>query len=415
MNERRVLTLNSGSSSLKFAIFAMAPGAEKALLQGKLERIGAGKGHFEATDTAKGKVVDEDAALPNHQAALDLLLHRLPALGLEKAAAIGHRIVQGGPQHRGPEIVTPQLIHDLRGLCHLDPPHLPAALDALEAAQKLGPGIPQVACFDTSFHRTLSPVAQRLPLPRKLTENTGLLRYGFHGLSYEFIMAELTRVAGAETANGKVIVAHLGNGASMAAVHLGRSVDTTMGFTPAGGLVMSSRAGDLDPGILVYLLRQEHLTADKMNDFVFQQCGLKGVSDLSSDLRDLIKVSETNPRAREAIELFHYSARKALGSLVAALDGVETIVFTAGIGENAPACRAAICAGLGHLGLQIDPARNAKNEPVISTATSAITVRVIKTNEELVIARHTARLAFSKRPAAPDDASSRAAQISVKE
>ena len=395
MDERRVLTLNSGSSSLKFSVYEMGTGNEKLVLQGRLERIASGGGHFDATDSDGKKIVDEDVSLPDHRSALDLLLHRLPELGLATVSAIGHRIVQGGPHHLRPEIVTAELIGELRALCPIDPPHLPAALNALEAAQKLGADIPQVACFDTSFHRSLPPVAQRLPLPRRLTQDTPLMRYGFHGLSYEFIIGELRSMAGADAANGKVIIAHLGNGASMAAVQHGKSVETTMGFTPAAGLVMSTRTGDLDPGVLAYLLREGKITPDKLNDLIYQQSGLKGVSDLSSDLRDLMAARKTNPYAQEAIDLFHYQARKALGSLVAVLDGVETLIFTGGIGENDAASRAAICAGLHHLGLRLDGPGNDQNQPIISSPASLVTVRVMKTNEELIIARHTAHLAFA--------------------
>jgi acetate kinase len=390
----RVLTLNSGSSSLKFSIYEMGPAADALLLQGKLERIGAGEGQFSALNGDHKKLADESVSLPDHQAALGFLLRRLPSFNMGAIAAIGHRIVQGGPHHLGPERVTTELIEELWALCPLDPPHLPASLKALEAAQKLGENLPQIVCFDTSFHRSLPPVAQRLPLPRQLTEETGLMRYGFHGLSYEYIAAELAVIAGPDAAQGKVIIAHLGNGASMAALRGGKSVETTMGFTPAGGLVMSSRSGDLDPGVLSYLLREKKVSPDKLNDFIFQQCGLKGVSEVSSDLRDLLEAQDTNPKARDAVDLFCYSARKALGSLVAVLDGVETLIFTGGIGENAAFPRASICEGFHHLGLEIDPTANEQNRAIISSPTSRVTVRVMKTNEELVIARHTARIAF---------------------
>ncbi len=401
MKEHRVLTLNSGSSSLKFSIYEMGAGAETLLLHGKLDRIGEGEGHFEAVNGEGKKLADESASLPDHQSALDLLLGRLSSFGIEAMAAIGHRIVQGGSHHLGPEIITSELLKELQTLCPLDPPHLPAALRALEATQKLGQNIPQIACFDTSFHRTLPAVAQRLPLPRRLTEDTGLMRYGFHGLSYEYIIGELARVAGRGTAQGKVIIAHLGNGASMAALRNGKSLETTMGFTPAGGLVMSSRSGDLDPGVLAYLIREGKVAPDKINEFVFQQCGLKGVSGLSSDLRDLLEAREKNPAAAEAFDLFCYQGRKTLGSLVAVLDGVETLIFTGGIGENASLPRAAICEGLRHLGLEIDSARNDESAEIISSSTSRVTVRVMKTNEELIIARHTTRLAFPTRHSNP--------------
>jgi len=381
VTDRIVLTLNSGSSSLKFSVYDMGP--EKLLLRGKLERIGSNQGHFEA---AGAKEADQSVPLPDHRAALDLLWKWLDSSRVGAIAAVGHRIVQGGPLHILPEIVTPPLLDELRAITPLDPPHLPAALLALEAARK---DIPQVACFDTAFHRDLPSVAQRLPLPRALTEGTGLRRYGFHGLSYEYITAELAGAAG-----GKLIIAHLGNGASMAAVRDGKSVDTTMGFTPAGGLVMGSRPGDLDPGVPAYLLREGKVSLENLTGFIFQECGLKGVSGVSSDLRDLLAAREKDARAQEALDLFCYQARKTLGSLVAALDGVETLVFTGGIGENAPWVRAAICEGMHHLSLRLDASRNGQNEKIISSPASRVIVRVMKTNEEIVIARHTARLVF---------------------
>jgi acetate kinase len=397
----RILTLNSGSSSLKFSVYEMERGTEKLLLHGKLERISSGEGHFEAANLGNEKLVNDLVRLPDHQSALDLLLDRLPSFGVASIEAVGHRIVQGGPHHVGPELVTPALLKELQALCPLDPPHLPAALQALEAAQKLGENIPQAVCFDTSFHRSLPPVAQRLPLPRRLTEGTGLMRYGFHGLSYEYIIGELARIAGTRAAQGKVIIAHLGNGASMAALRDGKSVETTMGFTPAGGLVMGSRTGDLDPGALAYLLREGKVSVDQLDKFIYQESGLKGVSELSSDLRDLLETRSADPRAQEALDLFCYQARKALGSLVAVLDGLETLVFTGGIGENAPLARASICEGLYHLGLLIDPFANEQNQEIISSPASRVTVRVMKTNEELVIARHTARLAFPASDQSP--------------
>jgi acetate kinase len=393
-HERRVLTLNSGSSSLKFSLYEMQRDAETLLLRGKIDRIGAGTGQFEATNVDNGKSVDESVAVPDHQKALNLLLDRLPSLGCDSVAAVGHRIVQGGPHHTRPELVTAALLEELEALCPIDPPHLPAALKALRAAQKIGPNLPQVACFDTAFHRGMPAVAQALPLPRELTDSSTLIRYGFHGLSYEYIISELDRVAGPEVARGKVIIAHLGNGASITAVRDGRGVDTTMGFTPAGGLVMSSRSGDLDPGVIAYLLRERKVAPDKLSDFVFQQCGMKAVSGLSSDIRDLLAARETNPQAKMAVDLFCYQARKSLGALVAVLDGVDTLVFTGGIGENAPFPRAAICEGFRHLGLEIDSGRNRQSQEIISSPASRVIVRVIKTNEELVIARHTAHLAF---------------------
>jgi acetate kinase len=370
MRNRRVLTLNTGSSSLKFSVYETRGETATALLTGKLERIGACQSHFEAIDNKGTKLAGHLVSVSDHDGAISLLLDRLPSLGAGSIEAVGHRIVQGG-EH---------------------PPHLPAALKAIESAERLGDDIPQVACFDTAFHRTMPEVAQQLPLPRELTHKTGLLRYGFHGLSYEFIMGEL-KMADPKMARGKVIIAHLGNGASMAAVHNGKSVDTTMGFTPAGGLMMGSRTGDLDPGVIDYLLREKKITPENLNSLIYQRSGLKGVSGISSDMRDLLENSD--PNARRAVDLFVYQARKCLGALVGALDGVETIVFTGGIGENAAAPRAAICAGFAHLGLEIDARRNTQHRDVISTYGSKICVRVMPTNEEVVIARHTSRLAFA--------------------
>ncbi|HEX4140878.1 MAG TPA: acetate/propionate family kinase, partial [Candidatus Methylacidiphilales bacterium] len=347
------------------------------------------------SDGLKKQLVDQSLDLPDHHRALHALLDWFPSAGLGGIGAIGHRIVQGGANHRRPQVVDPELIEELRALCPLDLPHLPAAVEALEAAQKLGKDIPQVACFDTSFHRNIPAVAQQLPLPRRVTEGTGVLRYGFHGLSYEYIVGELERVGSAGEARGKVIIAHLGNGASMTALRNGQSVETTMSFTPAAGLVMSSRTGDLDPGVLVYLLREGKVAPGELGKFIYEECGLKGVSDLSSDLRDLMQAQKDNPRAKLAVDLFHYQARKALGALVAVLDGVETLVFTAGIGENAPETRAAICEGLQHLGLRLDAAANGRSAAVISTPDSRVKVRVMKTNEEIIVARHTARLVFA--------------------
>jgi acetate kinase len=380
----------------------MGEGAERCLVRGKFERTGT-QTHFVASDET-GIVADQILAASDSEmkSAVEMLIQQLPGLGVGPISAIGHRIVQGGPHHTGPELVTPQLLEELRRLCPLDPPHLAAALEALTAARRWNPDIPQVACFDTSFHRTMPEVAQALPLPHELTKESGLLRYGFHGLSYEYIISELNRTVSPEIAQGKVIIAHLGNGASMAAVFQGKSVETTMGFTPASGLVMGSRSGDLDPGVIDFLLREGKISAKGLGNFIFQECGLKGVSALSSDLRELTAARQKNPLAQKAIDLFCYQARKSLGSLVAVLDGVETLIFTGGIGENASLPRAEICRGLHHLGLRLDAGANERHEPVISSPDSSLVVRVMKTNEELVIARHTASLVFS--PQAPNSA-----------
>jgi acetate kinase len=389
----KILTLNSGSSSLKFAIYQVAP-EERRLLSGNLSRIGLRGDRIEMSGEGF-EALKEEAELPDHAAAIRVLLHHLRKRELAgDLSAIGHRVVMGGPHHTAPQRVTPELLKELKDLCRIDPPHLPAALETIGAAGEFRPGIPQVACFDTSFHRTMPLVAQTYALPRALTERWGLIRYGFHGLSYEYILAEFGRIDPA-AAQGKVVIAHLGNGASMAAVHSGKSVETTMGFTPAGGLVMSSRPGDLDPGVLVHLITEKSMSGAELNDLIYKESGLRGVSGLSSDMQDLEREKDRNPRAAEAIDLFCYQARKALGALAAVLDGIDTLIFTGGIGENSELVRARICENFSHLGLQVDPARNGAHDGVISTAESRVAVRVMKTNEELMIARHTARLLSS--------------------
>jgi acetate kinase len=334
----------------------------------------------------------KDVALPDHATAIRFVLDHLQQLGVaNEISAIGHRVVMGGPHHTLPQPITPDLLQELHALCRIDPPHLPAALKTIEAAQKFRPGILQVACFDTSFHRTMPQVAQTYALPRALVESLGLIRYGFHGLSYEYVLSELRRID-PSAASGKVIIAHLGNGASMAAIREGLSVETTMGFTPAGGLVMSSRPGDLDPGLLVHLITEKALSAAELNDLIYKESGLRGVSDLSSDMQDLISARDHNPQAEQAIVLFCYQARKAIGALAAVLDGVETLIFTGGIGENAALIRARVCENLSYLGLGVDDAKNADHADVISMPQSRVTIRVIKTHEELMIARHTRAL-----------------------
>jgi acetate kinase len=283
------------------------------------------------------------------------------------------------------------LLRALEEMVPLAPDHLPQELRAIQAVKQSFPDLRQVACFDTAFHRRMPRVAQVYALPRSLADE-GIIRYGFHGLSYEYIMRELRDKAGARVANGRVIIAHLGNGASMAAVHHGKGVDTTMGFTPTAGLVMSTRSGDLDPGIILYLLRERGLDASMVNDLVNERSGLLGVSGVSADMEDLLKEEATNPQAAEAVALFCYQAKKFLGALSAVLGGLDTLIFTGGIGENAPPVRERICEGTEFIGIQLDPSRNRANASIISRDDSPTTVRVMKTDEELMIARHTADL-----------------------
>jgi acetate kinase len=372
--------------------------AENLVLSGRIERIGLHAATFKAggADGAPLPINMQSTDLPNHEAAFKVLFTWLQQQAAAKNLdAVGHRVVHGGAKYSHPQRITTELAADLEKLVPLDPEHLPHEIKAMEAIGRLFPALTQVACFDTAFHHDMPRLAQIYPLPRQF-ESEGMRRYGFHGLSYEFIMDELRRTAGAAVADGRVVVAHLGNGASMAAVRHGQSVDTTMGLTPTGGLVMSTRTGDLDPAVILYLLREKGLTVHAVNDLVNRQAGLLGVSGTSSDMADLLTCEAKDPHAAEAVGLFCYQAKKLLAGLVAVLGGLDTLIFTAGIGENAPAIRARICSDLAFLGIQVDPSRNNANAPIISPDDGAVVVRVMKTNEELMIARHTRRVAIGQ-------------------
>jgi acetate kinase len=306
--------------------------------------------------------------------------------GHEALTAVGHRVVHGGPNYSEPQLVTKEMVEELRQLSQFDPEHLPEEILLTEAFHRRFPDLPQVACFDTAFHHDLPRVARLLPIPRRY-EAQGVRRYGFHGLSYSFLMGELARFAGTETAQGRVILAHLGNGASLAAVHHGKAVDTSMGFTPTAGVPMSTRSGDLDPGLVWYLARTEKMSAKQFNELVNFQSGLLGISETSSDMRVLLDHAMQDVRAAEAVALFCYQVKKWIGSFAAALHGLDTLVFAGGIGENAPIIRARICDGLGFLGIEIDEKRNAANEGIISTASGRVAIRVIRTDEEWMIAK----------------------------
>ncbi len=345
----RILTVNGGSSSIKFALFELGE---------RPRRI-----HSGTVDRANTDWID--------------------SLDLSGLVAVGHRIVHGGPTHFDPQWVTPALLADLRLAMPLDPNHLPAEIELIETIAQRLPGVRQVVCFDTAFHRDLPNVAKLLPIPRQYAD-AGLRRYGFHGLSYTYLLCELERLAGRVIANGRVVFAHLGSGASMAAVRGGKCIDTTMGFTPAGGLMMGTRTGDIDPGVLVYLTRTEGLTADQIDDLVNRRSGLLGVSGKSADMRDLLAKQATDPHAAEAVELFCYQARKCIGAYAAALGGLDAIVFSGGVGEHSPEVRERICDGLAFLGVKLDTVANTANATVISN--SRVTVRVIPTDEEIIIA-----------------------------
>jgi len=358
-------------------------------VRGEAEDISAPSARLWLRTSDGSSVVDQPRPIPEHQHALKMALDELKKGKYAAPSAIGHRVVNGGPHHAAPTKITPQVITDLRNLIPLAPLHLPAEITIMEALAAKLPQIPQVACFDTAFHRRLPDLAQRFPLPRKLFDE-GIRRYGFHGLSYEYVLQELGPAAHRQ----RLIIAHLGNGASLAAVKDGLPADTSMGLTPTGGVTMGTRTGDLDPGILIYLLRERRYDAAKLERLVDSESGLLGVSELTSDMKELLAKRDSDPRAAEAIAMFCRSIRKEIGAFAAVLGGVDMLVFTGGIGEHAPAVREEICRDLGHLGVRIDSAKNNAAKDVISAAESTCVVRLVATSEELMIARHTYSVIF---------------------
>jgi acetate kinase len=385
-----ILTINGGSSSIKFALFWITEPLKRGFY-GKVDRIGL-SGTSLTFYEAKGKPETRCklAAADNKSAANSLIDWLEKREDFASVRAIGHRVVHG-MTHTEPEIVTPKLLKELHRISPYDPDHLPGEIELIEVLRQRHPKLPQLACFDTAFHETMPRVAKLLPIPRRF-DAKGVQRYGFHGLSYAFLMEELKRLGDPAATRGRVILAHLGNGASLAAVRSGKSIDTSMGFTPTAGLVMSTRSGDLDPGLAPYLARTEQMTTQQFYDMVNHKSGLLGISETSSDMRDLCVSEATDVRAEEAVELFCYQAKKWIGSFAAALGGLDTLVFAGGIGENAPPVRERICEGLGFLGIKLDKARNKNNAAMISTNTNPVRVRVIHTDEEQMIARSVCRI-----------------------
>ena len=385
-----VLTINGGSSSIRFAVYE-AGETLRPRLDGQIDRIGLSGTNLTVNDPARTQPrVPRRLPTADHRTAVAFLLNWLEAQPVFASVnAVGHRVVHG-MKHSEPERVTPKLLAELRRITPYDPDHLPREIGLIEAFGKQHPKLPQVVCFDTAFHRTMPRVAKLLPIPRRYAAK-GVERYGFHGLSYAYLMEELGRLD-PDGAKGRVILAHLGNGASLAAVWDGRSIDTSMGFTPTSGLVMSTRTGDLDPGLLYYLARTERMTAARFQRMVNHESGLLGVSGTSSDVRDLLAREASDAQAAEAVALFCYQAKKWIGAFAAALGGLDTLVFAAGIGEHAPHIRKRICDGLGFLGIELHPTRNAENAPVISPDDGRVTVRVIRTDEDLMIATLVARV-----------------------
>jgi acetate kinase len=383
-----LLILNAGSSSLKFAVFQVSADTLDRVLSGSISRIGQANSTLSVKATATSPASTAAVTTNDHAGCAELIFAELQKnLPDAVITAIGHRVVHGGPEFTAPQRVTPQILSALKQLSPFDPEHLPAEIALITAMQKRFPKVAQIACFDTAFHHDLPPVAQLLPIPRRYFA-AGVRRYGFHGLSYEYLLGELTRLGELSATKGRVIFAHLGNGASLAAVRDGHCIDTSMGFTPAAGLVMGTRTGDLDPGLVAYLAKTEKMTAQQFNHLINHESGLRGVSETSSDMRELLAAEPADPRAAEAIALFCYQVKKWIGAYAAALGGLDALVFSGGIGEHCPAIRDRICDGLGFLGIEIDDAHNQKNAAVISLPAGRVVVRVIATDEELTIARH---------------------------
>ncbi|MDR3557193.1 MAG: acetate/propionate family kinase [Syntrophobacteraceae bacterium] len=386
--KHHILCINSGSSSMKFALYRMDD-CEELVVEGAVERIGLPGGWLWIKDSRGSRLCDNHDDFAAHSDAVKAMFSlAMGKLGLPAPDGVGHRLVHGGPDHVRPERITPELTQTLRTIISLAPLHLPGEIKGIDAVAEHYPGIGQAACFDTAFHCSMPEIARLLPVVRSL-RHEGVYRYGFHGLSYEYVVRTLKH-----DLRGRAIIAHLGNGASMAALLDGQPRDTTMGLTALGGLMMGTRCGDLDPGLLIYLMDEKGYDARQLERLLHYRSGLLGVSGLSSDMKTLLEKSASEPHAAQAVELFCYIARKHIGSLTAALGGIDTLVFTGGIGERAAQVRWMICTGLEYLGIHLDSPKNDAHQAVISMQNSPCAVRVIHTNEDLMIARHTRDLLF---------------------
>jgi acetate kinase len=393
---KSILSVNGGSSSLKIAVYELGAVHERQILGGEVEPVGGPDAALRMRDYRHAPAREECRPLGDGSPAASVLAfaHQLGV----RVDAVGHRLVYGGLAHESPARVTDELMISLAALVQFDPLHTPDALATIREIATASPGMPQVVCFDTAFHRRMPMAAQRLAIPRELWSE-GVRRYGFHGLSYESVVRGL----GVTGTRGKMIVAHLGSGASVAAMQDGRPVDTSMGFSPLGGLMMGTRPGDLDPGVLLYLLRTRRYTCAELDEVLTRRSGLLGVSGISADMRVLLERRAIDAAAAEAVELFVYQAKKNVGALVAVLDGLDTLVFTGGIGERAAAVRWEIAQGLLHLGIEIDPARNAAGAGIISAEGASVVVRVVASEENLMVARHTFTTLFASPAVTPPD------------
>ena len=385
--EQLILCLNGGSSSLKFAAYGMDKAAEERVFSGAVEAIGSARGRAWLRNT-QTMVSDQSGSFPDHGTAAAAMFAALKQQGVNNLAAAGHRIVHGGAKFTAPQQVNAELTRALRELIPFAPLHLPSQLALIDAVADHYPELPQVACFDTSFHRTMPEVAQRFALPEKLWQQ-GIRRYGFHGLSYEYVVAKLGKELG-----NRSIIAHLGNGASMVALKDGRPIDTSMGLTPTGGFMMGTRSGDLDPGVILYLVNQGY-SASQLEVLLNYESGLLGVSGKTSEMKELLERKSSDVAAALAINMFCYQIRKYIGAFAAALGGLDTLVFTGGIGERAAPIRAEVCQGLEFLGITLDGEANTRRAATITSVNSRCTVRVVETDEDMMIARHTQAVLFA--------------------
>lgn len=394
--ENVILCVNAGSSSLKFALYAISESSEKKIAEGAIEGIGQTASRLRIRNSQNQILEDHQATFADVHETIGALFKALERPELPRPVAVGHRIVHGGMLYTEPQKITPQLQKDLQQLIPLAPLHLPSQIELIEAIGKWRPALPQIACFDTAFHSRMPELARRFPLPRDLWDK-GIRRYGFHGLSYEYVLSVLGDqpkgpvLEVSPRAEGRTIIAHLGNGASMLAVRDGVPLDTTMGLTPTGGFMMSTRSGDLDPGIVLYLLRSGY-DAQELEELLDHKSGLLGVSGLSGDMKTLLEKRDSDPRAGQAVAMFCYGVRKFLGAFAVVLGGIDTLVFTGGIGERASPVRQEICRDLGFLGISLDQDQNEKHAAIISTPESRCVVRVVRTDEDLMIARHSSKL-----------------------
>lgn len=379
----RILCLNVGSSSLKLALYELGAGEERLCVRGTVDRLGSSEAKLRLENLVRGEFTDESLGDATLVHALGRALDAMASQGYGAPSAVGHRVVHGGPDYDRPQLLTEEVLKNLRSFASLAPLHTTAEIEAIGAIRRRDQQVPQVACFDTSFFAAMPRIAKLLPLPQELFDE-GVRRFGFHGISYEYVLEVL-----GEDRKGRVVIAHLGAGSSLAAVKDGTPVDTTMGLTPAGGLMMGSRSGDLDPGIAIYLARAKGYSPDRLERLFNSKSGLLGVSSLSADMRRLLQLQGEHPHAGEAVELYCRQARKHIGAMAATLDGLDLLVFTGGVGEGAAEIRQRICQGLTHLGIALNPKANSNSGPVISAPGSRCEIRVIPTNEELMIARRT--------------------------